>query len=199
MMQSREITKEQIEALSPLQYSGEIVLATGAEHIAECLDEIGRSALVGFDTESRPSFRKGEFNHVALVQVATEERVYILRILKTGLGDPFIGFLGSETTLKIGIAIDDDLNALRKRRFFRPAGFVDLNKVAPALGYKNIGARNLSALILGGRISKSQQRSHWDNLPLSEAQLRYAATDAWICLRIYKKLLERGELPVKRK
>jgi ribonuclease D len=197
MMQSREITKEQIEALPPLQYSGEIVLATSRGTHCRVPGRNRPERLVGFDTESRPSFRKGEFNHVALVQVATEDKVYILRILKTGLGDPLIGFLGSETTLKIGIAIDDDLNALRKRRFFRPAGFADLNKVAPALGYKNIGARNLSALILGGRISKSQQRSQWDNLPLSEAQLRYAATDAWICLRIYNRWLESGELRVK--
>jgi ribonuclease D len=197
MMTTRQITKDEINLLPPLQYGGEIVLAASPELIERCLEEIAQSRLVGFDTESKPSFRKGEFNHVALVQVATEEKVYILRILKTGLTESLVRFLSDPGMLKVGIAIDDDLHVLRKRRHFQPAGFADLNKIAPQLGFQNIGVRNLAALVLGGRISKSQQRSNWDSMPLTEAQLRYAATDAWVCLRIYNKWLESGELRVK--
>jgi ribonuclease D len=125
---------------------------------------------------------------VALIQVAVPEKVYLLRIHQTGLTNTLTKFLSNEEILKVGIALDDDLIALNRRRRFQPKGFKDLNRIAPTLGIENIGARNLSALILNTRISKNQQVSNWENHVLSGQQIKYAATDAWLCLEIYNKL-----------
>jgi ribonuclease D len=118
--------------------------------------------------------------------------VYILRIFDTGITNAIHRFLSNAGIEKIGIGISDDLSALQKRRKFKPAGFRDLNKLAEDAGFENIGARNLAGMVLGVRISKSQQRSNWENPQLTEQQIAYAATDAWICLEIYELLKAEG-------
>ena len=190
----KRITKEEINALPLFRFEGKTVVAADDKQIAKAIYEIEEFDTVGFDTETKPMFLKGQFHHVALVQVATSEKVYLLRIHQAGITDTLARFLTNEKILKIGIALDDDLAALNKRRKFTPRSFHDLNKIAPKLGIENIGARNLSGLILGARISKSQQISNWENPVLSEQQVRYAATDAWICLEMYNKLKYWGYL-----
>ncbi len=186
------ITKEEINHLPLFRFEGKVVLAATAEQISTALKEIQYQNLVGFDTESKPAYRKGQFNHVALIQIAIPGKVYLLRITDVGITEDLRQFLCDDKIIKIGIAIDDDLNALLKRGHFRPAGFVDLNKLAPELGFENIGARNLTAMVLGFRISKSQQTSNWESKVLTTPQIQYAATDAWVCLEVYKNLQQRG-------
>jgi len=187
-MFEKSITKQEINDLPLFKYEGKTVIASTEKQIDRAIFEIEEHELVGFDTETKPTFKKGEFNHVALVQIALPEKVYLLRITQVGITNTLGRFLSNEKITKIGIALDDDLFALKKRRRFIPAGFLDLNKIAPKLGIENIGARNLSALLLKNRISKNQQISNWENPILSEPQIKYAATDAWICLEIYNKL-----------
>ncbi len=182
------ITKEEINDLPLFKYGGKVEIAVGRDQIRKALNEICHHDLVGFDTESKPAYRKGQFNHVSLIQIATPDKVYLLKTLQAGVTDELKTFFSDPDIHKIGIAIDDDLFALKKRRPFKPAGFIDLNKVAVELGIQNIGARNLSALLLGVRISKSQQVSNWENETLTPKQIDYAATDAWICLEMYKRL-----------
>lgn len=193
-MFEKSISKDEINTLPLTWYEGKVVIASTKSQIDKAIFEIEKHNVVGFDTESKPAFRKGQFNHVALLQIAIPDKVYLLRIIQTGITDTLKNFFENPNIIKVGIALDDDLVALKKRRNFKPAGFLDLNKLAQTLKIENIGARNLSALILGGRISKSQQVSNWENPRLTDPQIRYAATDAWICLEIYNRLKEWGYL-----
>lgn len=193
-MFEKRITKDEINELPLFKYEGKIVIAADEIQIAKAIKEIEKNNLVGFDTETKPTFKKGEFNHVALIQIATPDKVYLLRIHQVGITNSLVKFLSNDKISKVGIALDDDLVALNKKRKFVPAGFIDLNKIAPTLGIENIGARNLSALLLTSRISKNQQVSNWENPVLTAPQLKYAATDAWICLEMYSKLSYWGYL-----
>ena len=193
-MFEKRITKQEINELPLFKYEGKVVIAATEQQVDKAIFEIEEHAVVGFDTESKPTFKKGQFNHVALVQVAVPDKVYLLRIHQIGITTTLARFLSNEQIKKIGIALDDDLIALKRRRRFGPSGFLDLNKIAPTLGIENIGARNLSALLLNNRISKNQQISNWENPTLTGPQVRYAATDAWICLEIYNKLMNWGYL-----
>lgn len=193
-MFEKRITKQEINDLPLFKYEGKVVIAATEQQIDRAVFEIEKYQIVGFDTETKPTFKKGHFNHVALIQVALHNKVYLLRIHQVGLSNTLSRFLSNDKIKKVGIALDDDLYALRRRRYFKPAGFIDLNKVAPTLGIESIGARNLSALLLNNRISKNQQISNWENPTLTEPQIKYAATDAWICLEIYNKLIDWGYL-----
>ena len=193
-MFDKKITKQEINELPLFKYEGKTIIAATEAQIDKAIFEIEEHEIVGFDTESKPTFKKGQFNHVALIQIAVPEKVYLLRIHQVGITTTLARFLSNEKIKKIGIALDDDIIALSKKRRFNPGGFVDLNKIAPTLGIENIGARNLSALLLNNRISKNQQISNWENQFLTEPQIKYAATDAWICLEIYNKLKYWGYL-----
>jgi ribonuclease D len=187
-MFEKSITKDRINELPLYKYEGKVVIAGTDKQIDKAVFEIEEHDLVGFDTESKPAFKKGQFNHVALIQIAVPDRVYLLRIHEAGITNVLRNFLSNHRIIKVGIALDDDLIALNRRRRFQPEGFRDLNQIAPSLGILNIGARNLSALILNSRISKNQQVSNWENPVLTTPQIKYAATDAWICLEIYNRL-----------
>ncbi len=193
-MFEKSITKDKINLLPLYKYEGKTVIAATDKQIDKAVFEIEEHKVVGFDTESKPAFRKGQFNHVALIQIATPEKVYLLRIHQVGITNVLRNFLSNQEIIKVGIALDDDLIALNRRRRFKPMGFKDLNLIAPTLGIENIGARNLTALILNNRISKNQQVSNWENPALTIPQIKYAATDAWICLEIYNKLTYWGYL-----
>ncbi len=187
-MYLKSITKDEVNELPLFSYNGKVVTASGPEQIDQALDELEKTNVVGFDTETRPTFKKGQFHHVALIQLAISNKAYIFLIQKSGLTNRLISFFENPQIIKVGIAIHDDLIALKKKRPFSPAGFMDLNKMAKQLGFENIGARNLTAMVLNKRISKSQQRSNWENIPLTPGQIQYAATDAWICQEIYHRL-----------
>jgi len=193
-MFEKSITKDKINNLPLYKYEGKTIIAATEKQIDKAIFEIEEHKVVGFDTESKPAFRKGQFNHVALIQIAVPEKVYLLRIHQVGITNTLRNFLSNPEIIKIGIALDDDLIALKRRRRFIPMGFKDLNIIAPSLGIENIGARNLTALILNNRISKNQQVTNWENHTLTHPQIKYAATDAWICLEIYNKLIGWGYL-----
>lgn len=193
-MFEKKITKPEINELPLFKYEGKTIIAASEEQIDNAITDIEKYNLVGIDTETKPTFKKGEFNHVALVQIAIPGKVYLLRIHQVGITNAFKSFLSSEKIEKVGIALDDDIIALNKKRRFEANGFKDLNQIAPTLGIENIGARNLTALILKNRISKNQQVTNWENPILTMPQVKYAATDAWICLEMYNKLNDWGYL-----
>ena len=194
MMFPTSITKAEVMEKPLAAFEGKVVIVQTDAQINEALDEINQFSAVGFDTEARPTFKKGQIRNVSLIQVATDEKVYLLRLLPAALNDKLIEFLENEDLVKIGIGLNDDYNLLNRLRSFRPQGFLDLNKEVAELGAQSIGARNLAAMILGIRISKSAQTSNWENQTLTPKQIRYAATDAWICLEIYQQLRNWGYL-----
>ena len=182
------ISKEELRELPLLQFEGKIVIITSEEALNKAVEELSEFDVLGFDTETRPSFKKGEYHPTSLVQISSDEKCYLIRTLNTGLSDSLINLFENDNILKIGIALHDDIKDLQKSRQFNAQGFVDLNVEATKIGMDSIGAKNLSGIFLGGRISKSQQTSNWENRVLTEAQQIYAATDAWICLKVYEKM-----------
>lgn len=187
-MFKQEVTKEEINELPLIRYEGEVKVVNTEEELTAALKDLYRQPVIGFDTESRPSFRKGEYYPISLVQIATPGLVYLIRTNKTGFTSGLRTLFENPNIIKAGISILDDLRELQKFGHFNPAGVVDLNQVAQAAGVKNIGVRSLSAIMLGVRISKSQQTSNWERDSLSKSQIYYAATDAWICMQLYEKL-----------
>ena len=182
------ISKDEVMELPLGHYRGKIVVASNQEQIDRAMAEINQSKVVGFDTEAKPTFIKGQIRNIGLIQIAIENKVFLLRIHKVGVVDSIHRFLENDQIVKVGIGLKDDFNLLDRLRSLEPKGFVDLNDTMTELGAESIGARNLAAMILEIRISKSAQTSNWELDELSQKQLNYAATDAWICLEIYNKL-----------
>lgn len=195
MMFPTSITKEQLNTLPLRHYEGQIVLAYDELTINHAMGEIGRYDMVGFDTESKPTFKKGQQRHLGLIQIATDKKVFLIRTHEVGMPDSVQRFLEDSNVQKVGIGLSDDLQLLSKLRPTQFEGFIDLNNLMPELGAESIGARNLAAMILEFRISKSAQTSNWEAKVLTPKQMTYAATDAWICLEIYRKLQAWGYVP----
>lgn len=180
------ITKSEVNELPLNKFEGEIVIVESAKQIVDAVDEINLENIIGIDTETRPTFTKGIFNKTALIQIATEKKVYLFRVNKIGMPRELTDILENTKIKKIGIAILQDMKELSDQyHSFHHNNVIDLNVLCKKLNFTNIGARNLSAMILGFRISKRQQTSNWEAASLSESQLRYAATDAWICREIF--------------
>ena len=182
-----KISKEELAQFPLDKYRGEIALIFNRREAERAILEIKKCNIIGMDTETRPAFRKGVSYPVSLLQLATEKKVYLFRLLETGSLQGIIDILEDESKTKIGIAPGDDMKDLAKARGFKPRNIIDLNKLAQEKGYESIGAKKLSALVLGFRISKAQQVSNWEAKRLSKAQIDYAATDAWICREIFLK------------
>ena len=184
----RNISKEEIGHLPPFVFSGEVVVvedASEAERIAGFLQEC---PYLGFDTETRPAFRKGESYRVGLLQLASLERVYLFRLNKCGWGVALRNLLSDPKVIKIGVGIRDDLRNLKKLGDFAPASFVDLQEYVIRFGIEDKSFSKLMAIIFRVRISKRQRTSNWEAPVLNEGQIRYAATDAWGALKMYLRL-----------
>jgi ribonuclease D len=191
----KRISKEIINDLPLGQFEGEIVLINTLDQVKEVADELIKHKLIGFDTETRPSFRKGTQYYVSLLQLATEEMAFLIRLNEIGMPGLIQEILEDSSIVKIGAAVLDDLRGLRKVSLgFEPQSFFDLNEELKKVGFENVGVRNLAAMVLNIRISKSEQVSNWEASELTEKQKLYAATDAWVCLEIYKKLQYQGYL-----
>lgn len=188
------ITNEDIQKLPLRSFKGKVYVVDTQDECAKALRTLNRESVIGFDTETKPAFLKGEYNHTAIVQLSTEYEAFLFRLKKIPNLSPLFRLLEDGALTKLGISITDDLKDLNKVHPFSPQGFTDINDTAKEIGMKHIGVRKLAALCLGYRISKGQQTSNWENEKLSEAQQRYAATDAWICLAIYNELSKKGYL-----
>jgi len=193
MMFQNEITKEEVDGLKLIQFDGPIHVIESSQQLDDEMDRIERHGLLGFDTETKPSFKKGKVHPTSLIQLATSEESWIIRASRVGTPERLLKLLSREDVLKVGLGLTDDLRRLRSDYHFEPAGFLDLQQYVEAFRIEEKGLKKMTAIVLGRRISKSQQVSNWDADPLTEAQLRYAATDAWVCLRIYHAL--RNSIP----
>ena len=187
-MFASNISKDDINLLPLDKYEGPIVLVDRPDQLKGAFERINKEKFVGFDTETKPVFVKGETNEVSLLQIALPDAVYLIRIHQTGLGDEIIGFFENDHIQKLGVGLRDDLIFLRRIKEFTPAGFVELNVLVNKINIEANGLRKLTAIILGFRISKNAQVSNWEAPILNEKQIIYAATDAWVCLEMFKKL-----------
>jgi ribonuclease D len=183
-----KIGNEETAALPAIEYQGEIRVIEREEEISEACAYLASHPVIGFDTETRPSFRQGVTFRVSLLQLSTSERCYLFRLNRIPLAAPLLELLGNAKVRKVGADVAGDLRSLRQLRHFRDGGFVDLQAIAPDWGIEEKSLRKLSAIVLGKRVSKAQRLSNWEAAQLTDKQLLYAATDAWVCTEIYDKL-----------
>lgn len=186
------IAKEEVQLLPLIRFEGPIQVIDTDEAMHEAIAELRKESILGFDTETKPTFQKGEYNATALIQLANNQTAYLFRVLLLNNTKPLYRFLEEKGIVKVGISIHDDIKDLKKNSSFRPVDFVDLNHIAKEMGITQIGMRSLSGIFLKSRISKSQQTSNWEGKELSPAQQTYAATDAWVCYRMFTELKKQG-------
>lgn len=185
----RRMTKTEINDCPIKKWAGPVHVIRSAEKMVEAVQLLARQSILGFDTETRPAFRKGQSHLPALLQLAGENEVCIFQLKHLGLPGPLRKILADPNIIKAGVALDYDISELRKLAPFQEAGFVDLGELAKRVGIKNHGLRGLAAVLLGLRITKSAQRSNWAKDTLTAGQITYAATDAWIGRELYQKLV----------
>jgi len=187
------ITSEEIHTLPYGAFEGKISVISRPEEIEKAVQAISKEKILGFDTETRPTFKKGQYHKVALLQISSEDHAWLFRLHHCGISDELKEILEDESILKCGVAIRDDLKALQKIKPFEPGGFIELAALAKQKGLQVEGLRKLAAILLGIRISKSAQTSNWESRILTDKQLQYASTDAWVCLGIYRRLLRKKD------
>jgi hypothetical protein len=184
-----------INMLPMTAYEGPIFVVRSEEELEEAMPLLREESILGFDTETRPLFRKGVSNQVALVQLAGAGAVWLIQLMRVRFGPILADLLSDPRRIKAGVAISDDMRGLSRMHSFTPAGVADLGLMARQLGLSTVGLRSLSANLLGFRISKSVQCSNWERDVLEPRQVRYAATDAWLGRELYLRLLGLGSLP----
>ena len=193
------ISPEEIEQLSPAAFPGriEVIDSVGLDFF-RAVRYLRRQSVIGFDTESRPCFSPNQPHYgVSLLQLSGKERAFLFRIKMMGdIPKALRKILSDEKILKVGAAVNDDVRGLEKHHDFTPKSFVDLQKIVWEYGIKDKSVKKMAAIILGIRISKTQQLSNWEAEKLSEAQQSYAATDAWVCREMYLKLLSSEKNPL---
>ena len=188
-VEKRKISKAEINDLPLIAWEGEIQIVESVEKMEAVAATLANEIHLGFDTETRPSFKKGDYYPPALIQLATKHCVYLFRISETETFDPLLPILESPHILKTGVAIKDDVKELRAMEDFTPNGFIEIADITVRLGYENRGLRALAGLLLQGRISKAAQVSNWARPELEKKQISYAATDAWISREIYRQAI----------
>lgn len=182
------ISADEINTLPLKTFEGKTVVVSDVAQVAKAIKEIEKYDVVGFDTETRPAFKRGQVYQVALLQLAVPKKVYLIRLNHTGVTDEIKAFFENPRIVKAGVGIRDDLKALQKLKPFEPEGFYDLSTLAKKAGLQVESVKKLTALLLGFRISKSAQTSNWEAPTFTQKQIEYAATDAWVCLELWDKL-----------
>ena len=189
----RSFSKEEINAMPLCRYEGEIKVVRSEKQLSSVLKDMAGETLLGFDTETRPVFKKGKKpGPPSLLQLATSSCAYIFQLNILPLDAELCRLLASKSVVKTGVAVRDDILGLQKHARFKPSGFVDLSDITAAANMQTHGLRNMAANLLGFRISKSAQCSNWAKDRLTPQQLIYAATDAWISRELYLALDELG-------
>lgn len=192
------ILPEEIEKLPSGAFPGEIhiIEKPGLEY-AKAIAYLMSQEVIGFDTETRPVFAANMPHHdVALLQLSGPDKAYLFRVNKLGMRKLMCSVLSNPDIIKVGAAVHDDVRGLQHYRRFEARNFVDLQKIASEWGVRDKSVKKMSAIILGCRISKTQQLSNWEAEELSRSQQLYAATDAWICREMYLKLLSSEKHPL---
>lgn len=186
-----KISKQQVAEMPKENFPGRIFVVYTETDARKAVKYLNTHSIVGVDTETRPSFRRGKMHNVALLQISTHDTCFLFRLNHLGLPDFLDEFLRNNV-LKVGLSLRDDFAMLRKRNQgdLREGNWVELQNYVPRFGIEEKSLQKIYALLFGKKISKAQRLSNWEAEVLTEAQQLYAATDAWACVEIYNYLEE---------
>lgn len=187
-----EITKEEINELPMETFDGEIIVIDRVEDVADAVAYLKQFEVIGFDTETKPVFRKNVTHKVALMQLSTIDKCFLFRLNLIQYPDELDELICSKDVMKIGLSLRDDFSALRKRSDCPPLNFIDLQTFVKDYGIKDMSLQKIHAILFNKKISKNQRLSNWEAYTLKASQKRYAAIDAWACLKIYNHLINNG-------
>lgn len=181
--------KKNIGNLPRVLFKGQIIVVVSPKDTKKAVDFLLSQPILGIDTETRPSFKRGKQNVVSLLQVSTLNICFLFRLNYTGLTPDIKRLLEDTTVPKVGLSLHDDVLSLRKRGDFTPGNFIDLQDHFKELGVEDLGLQKIYANVFGEKISKGQQLSNWDADVLNDKQKLYAATDAWACVMLYNEYI----------
>ena len=184
-----KISKEDVALLEKEFFDGRIIVIQSSEEAKKAITYLSKFKTVGIDTESKPSFKKGRQNKIALLQISTTECCFLFRLNIMGFTPEMATFFENENITKVGLSLKDDFLMLHGMSAFTPKGFVDIQSIVDNYGIGEKSLQKIYAILFGKKISKSQRLSNWEADVLTDAQKRYASTDAWATLKIYEKLL----------
>lgn len=192
------IDSERLKQLEYASFPGKIQVIDGVgADFNRAVAYLRSQKVIGFDTETRPCFSANQPRYgVALLQLSGPEKAFLFRVNKMGMHRRLCSILADEKIVKVGAAIHDDIRGLQKLNDFKAGGFVDLQRIVWEWGIRDKSVKKMAAIIMGFRISKTQQLSNWEAETLSEQQCRYAATDAWVCREMYLKLMKSDKHPL---
>ena len=182
------ITKEEISLLEIEEFPGRILVIDTEKDADKAVSYLTQFEAVGFDTETRPSFKKGTRYKISLMQISTDEACILFRWNRSGIPQSLEDLLVNDKILKSGLALRDDFGAMRKRTDIKPANFLDLQNYVGQFGIEDASLQKIYAILFDKKISKGQRLSNWEADVLTEQQKKYAALDAWACLKIYNQL-----------
>ena len=186
----KKIDKFSIAKMPTECFNGRIFVVNQNEDAKNAINSLMSHNVVGFDTETKPSFKKGRINKVALLQIATHDEAFLFQLNSIGITDDIMRLLEDKNIVKVGLSISDDIRALTTRRNFTPRAFVDIQTLVKHIGIEDMGLQKIYANLFGLKISKNKQLSNWNTLILDEKQKKYAALDAFACIHIYDKVME---------
>ena len=182
--------KKDIQNLPRALFEGRIIVIFSEAEADKAVDYLMAQKILGVDTETRPSFKKGQIHQVSLLQISTNDTCFLFRLNQIGLSDSLIKLLEDCGTTKVGLSLQDDLRQLNQRRNFTPGSFIELQKEVREIGIEDMSLQKIYANLFQQKISKNQQLSNWEADTLSPAQQLYAATDAWACLQIHEEVMK---------
>ena len=180
--------KKLITTLPVAQFPGRIITVISEADADKAVDYLLSCDILGVDTETRPTFRKGQQHKVALLQVASRDTCFLFRLNDIGMPSSVIRLLEDKTVPKIGLSWHDDILSLHRRSEFKPGYFIDLQDIVGKIGIKDLSLQKLYANIFHQKISKRQRLTNWEAGALTDKQKQYAATDAWTCIKLYEEI-----------
>lgn len=196
-MLKSKITKEEVNQLPVVVFEGKITVVDDLSKIQPAIEELRKAKVVGLDTETKPSFTRGTYHKVSLVQISTLNHCFLFRLNHIGFPPALSEFLTDGSIKKIGLSLRDDFNGLNKHHTFKPENAIDIQTIAQSYGLMELSLQKIYAILFSKKISKSQRLTNWESPELTEQQQRYAATDAWASLQIYLQLMSEKKLSQK--
>lgn len=189
------ISKAELSKLPTERYNGRIHLIDNIDKVGPAIERLRHAGVIGFDTETRPCFKKGQHHKVALLQLSSHTDCWLFRLNKIGLTEDIKDFLEDPEIIKIGLSIHDDFHNLRNIRPIEPKGFIDLQPFVKKYLISDNSLARIYSIVFGKRISKSQQLSNWEAPTLTQAQQNYASLDALACINIYDYIISGNFIP----